>query len=60
MSAPEVMPMKAKLDPKAPGKNGYVYKQQYGVVVICTDEKHQAQVYARLGKLGLKLKVVAV
>lgn len=52
--------MKATLDPKAPGKNGYSYKQRYGVVVICTDEKHQEQVYTRLRKLGLKLKVVAV
>ncbi len=50
----------AKLDPKAPGKNGYAYKQQYGIVVICTDEKHQARTYERLRKLGLKLKVVAV
>lgn len=52
--------MKAKLDPKAPGKNGFKYKQKYGIVVHCTDEQHQAQTYERLRKLGLKLKVVAV
>jgi len=52
--------MAKKLNPKAPGVNGYHYKQQYGVIVICRDEKHQAQVYTQLDKLGLKLKVVAV
>lgn len=45
---------------KRPGKNGFKYKQQYGVVVLCTDEKHQQQVYTALKEQGLKLKVVAV
>ena len=52
--------MRAKLDPGAPGRNGFAYKQQYGVVVICRDEKHQAQVYDQLYRAGHKLKVVAV
>jgi len=45
---------------KAPGKNGYKYRQQYGVIVICTDERHQARTYVRLQRLGFKLRVVVV
>jgi hypothetical protein len=36
------------------------YKQQYGVIVICKDEKEQREVYEMLQKLGLTLKVVTV
>lgn len=39
---------------------GFSYKQQYAVVVICTDEKEQETVYNRLKEEGYKLKVVAV
>lgn len=31
-----------------PGKNGYQHRQQYGVVVICTDEKHQQRCVASM------------
>lgn len=40
--------------------SGFSYKQQYAVVVICTDEKEQETVYNRLKEEGYKLKVVAV
>jgi len=36
------------------------YKQQYGIVVICSDEQEQKEIYEKLEKLGLKLKVVVV
>jgi peptidyl-tRNA hydrolase len=36
------------------------YKQQYGVIVICKDEKELQEVYEMLQKLGLTLKVVTV
>ena len=36
------------------------YKQQYGVIVICKDEKEQQEIYEMLRKLGLTLKVVTV
>jgi hypothetical protein len=45
---------------KQPGKNGYQHREQYGIVVICTDEKHQQQVFGALSKEGYKLKVVTV
>jgi hypothetical protein len=36
------------------------YKQQYGVIVICKDEKEQQEIYETLRKMGLTLKVVTV
>lgn len=34
------------------------YREQYGVIVICRDEKHQKRVYEELLKKDYKLKVV--
>lgn len=34
------------------------YKEQYGVIVICTDEAHQEEVYNELTGMGLTCKVV--
>lgn len=45
---------------KRPGENGFRYRPQYGLVVVCKDELHQRRVYARLQKLGLGPKVVCV
>nr|DAP70167.1 MAG TPA: arginine repressor [Caudoviricetes sp.] len=36
------------------------YKEQYGVIVICKDEKEQQEIYERLLAQGLTLKIVAV
>jgi hypothetical protein len=36
------------------------YKQQYGIIAICKDEKEQQSVFEMLQKLGLTLKVVCV
>ena len=36
------------------------YRQQYGVIIICQDEREQQTVYERLQKEGLTLKVVTV
>lgn len=47
-------------DENAGDMNGFNYKQQYGVVVICKDEKEQREVYDRLLAEGLTLKVVTV
>ena len=38
----------------------FKYKQQYGIVVLCADEKHQKEIYELLLKMGLKLKIVCV
>ena len=40
--------------------SGFTYKEQYAVVVICSDEKEQEEVYNKLKAEGHKLKVVAV
>lgn len=36
------------------------YKEQYGVIVICRDEKEQQEIYERLRAEGLTLKIVTV
>lgn len=46
---------------KTPGRNGYRYRQQFGIVVICDNEDEQARAYARLQRAGFKkLRVVTV
>ncbi len=39
---------------------GFNYKKQFGVIVICSNEEEQKQVYEQLREMGLKLKVVCV
>lgn len=34
------------------------YSEQYGVIVVCDDEEHQAKVYEQLQALGLPCRVV--
>ena len=55
------MPKKAKLPPLAPGapgNNGFRYKEQFGVIVVCKDEKEQRAVYESLCGKHKKVKVV--
>jgi len=49
-----------KKPPTAPGRNGYKYRPQYGLIVPCKDEAEQQRRYARLHKLGMTPKVVCV
>jgi hypothetical protein len=44
----------------SPGRNGFRYRQQFGVIVICTDERHQARTFAKLKRAGYRLRVVTV
>lgn len=53
--------MKAsKTSPKTPGRNGFKYREQYGVIVLCDGERHQARVYNALRRSGHRCKVVTV
>ena len=46
---------------KSPGRNGYRYKPQFGIVVITENERDQERAYARLQRAGFrKLRVVTV
>jgi len=45
---------------KTLGKNGFKYREQFGVIVMCSTEKHQAQTFADLRRRGLVCKVVTV
>jgi hypothetical protein len=35
-----------------------IYRQQYGLIVICADERNQTELYKRLVRIGLKPRVV--
>lgn len=45
---------------RSPGRNGFKYRPQFGVIVLCKDEAHQSKVFQRLTLQGYKLKVVCV
>lgn len=42
------------------GANGFKYREQFGVIVICKNEAEHKSVYERLKALGYKCKVVRV
>jgi len=50
----------AKIKLKTPGKNGFKYREQYGVIIICNDERHQKTLFNNLKKQGHKCRVVTV
>ena len=41
-------------------KKTYAYKPQWGVIVICENEKQQREIFEELKKKGYKLKIVNV
>jgi hypothetical protein len=43
-----------------PGKNGFTYREQYGVIILCKDAKAQEALYNKLKAQGYRLKVVTV
>ena len=45
---------------QAPGSNGFKYREQYGVIVLCTSEREQQAIFNKLKKQGFKLRVVTV
>jgi hypothetical protein len=46
------------LSKAAPGKNGFKYKERFGVIVICENEAHHRAVYEALTAQGHKCKAV--
>lgn len=42
------------------GANGFKYKEQFGVIVVCRDEAEHRAVYERLKAEGYKCRVVRV
>lgn len=45
---------------KTLGPNGFKYKEQYGVIILCKDADEQENLYNRLKSEGYKIKVVVV
>jgi len=54
------MLMSEKVKRQPPGHNGFKYRQQYGVIVVCADESAQKKVYLELKRQGYACKVVTV
>lgn len=49
-----------KTQAKPLGKNGFKYKEQYGLIIVCKDAQHQEQLFNQLKESGYKVKVVTV
>ena len=45
---------------RRPGENGFKYRQQYGLVIVCKTEAEQQRLFARLTRQGHRPKVVCV
>lgn len=45
---------------KPPGRNGYRYRPQFGLIVVCRDEDDQQRVFAQLKREGYDPRVVCV
>lgn len=46
--------------PRTRGSTRFTYKEQFGVIVVCTGEREQERLYRRLRREGHKCKVVVV
>jgi hypothetical protein len=42
------------------GKNGFKYREQYGVIILCADAHAQETLFNKLKADGFKVKVVTV
>ena len=54
------MPNLTKPLKNPPGKNGFNYRPQFGLIIVCSDEKTQEALFNKLKDEGYKLKVVTV
>lgn len=43
-----------------PGKNGFKYREQYGVIILCEDARAQERLFNKLKAQGYVLRVVTV
>jgi hypothetical protein len=45
---------------QSPGKNGFKYREQYGVIILCENAKVQERLFNKLKAQGYTLRVVTV
>jgi hypothetical protein len=45
---------------QALGRNGFKYREQYGIIILCEDAKRQQRLYDKLKAQGYTLRVVTV
>lgn len=50
----------ARITPLARDRIKYRHRQQFGVIVVCADERDQRRAFNRLRRLGYKIRVVTV
>jgi hypothetical protein len=50
----------ARVRPLPRDKIRFRYRSQFGLVIVCPDEKAQRRGYGRLRRLGYKVRVVTV
>lgn len=50
----------ARIKPLPRNRIAYRYRQQFGVIVLCSSEADQRSTFNRLRRLGFKLRVVTV
>lgn len=43
-----------------PGRNGFKYQEQYGVIVLCKGAREQQAIFNKLKRQGYTLRVVTV
>lgn len=46
--------------PKVPGRNGFTYKPQFGLIVRCRDEADQMRLFTEMMEAGYQPRVVCV
>lgn len=49
-----------KAEPRILGANGFRYREQFGVIIVCRNERDQARTYNVLTRRGYRCKVVTV
>lgn len=49
---------KSPRPPRNRATHRFRYREQYGVIVLCSNESHQRKIYTRLRRAGLECKVV--
>ncbi|MBS1186669.1 MAG: hypothetical protein H6R04_687 [Burkholderiaceae bacterium] len=45
---------------KTPGRNGFTYRELFGIIVLCDNARQQESFYNKLKSEGYRVKVVAV
>jgi hypothetical protein len=45
---------------KTPGRNGFTYRELFGIIVLCDNARQQEAIFNKLKEQGYRVRVVAV